>query len=300
MVDLALLTADPACDSADPAALTLARKAHHTLEPIHTLVYFAREGGDVYAELGVSGGMRPYFASRSAALGRTTAEVVIATFYNFAPWTVRKAIPSVWDVTTPEQIGQARLRVVDAAMRRVLGDDVVTSAEMKEAADLAYEAATVIGDDTSGRPLFAAHAALPWPDEPHLRLWHAQTLLREHRGDGHIAALLLAGLDGCEALVSYVPLGEGLPLPLLRASRGWSDEEWSAAQQRLRDRGLLDADGNHTAAGRTQREQIEGLTDRAAVAPWEQLGAERTNRLRDLVRPWSKAITADVFGGSGK
>ena|SRR5579875_3446236 len=296
MPDLALLTADPASDPADPATLTLARKAHRTLEPVHTLVYFAPEGADIYAELGVKGGMRPYFASRSAALGRTSAEVVIGTFYNFAPWTVRKAVPAVWDVTTPEQVLRARLRVVDTALRRILGDEVVASPEMKEAADLASQAAEVIKDDVCGRPLFAAHAALAWPDEPHLRLWHAQTLLREHRGDGHIAALLLARLDGCEALVSYTPLGEGLPLEILRPTRGWSDEEWAAAQQRLRERGLLDADGNHTAAGRTQREQIEGLTDRAAAAPWRHLGTERATRLRDLVRPWSKAITADVFG----
>lgn len=300
MPDLALLTADPASDRTDPAILTLARKAHHTLEPLHILVYFAPEGAAVYAELGVEGGMRPYFASRSAPLGRTSPEVVISTFYNFAPWTVRKAIPAVWDVTTPEQVLAARLRVIDAAMCRILGDEVLTSAEMKEAADLASQAAEVIRDERAGRPLYAAHAALPWPDEPHLRLWHAQTLLREHRGDGHVAALLHARLDPCEALVSHVPLGQGLPLGIVRASRGWSDEQWAAAQQRLRDRGLLDADGNYTAAGRTQREQIEGLTDRAAAAPWQHLGPERTTRLRDLARPWSKAIIADIFGGSDR
>lgn len=297
MPDLALITADPAAAPAAAAAETLARKAHHTLEPIHTLVYFAREGGEIYGELGVKGGMRPYFASRSAPLGVVPAEVVIGTFYNFAPWSVRKAIPGVWEATTPEQVVQARLRVVDAAIRRILGDETLDGPEMKEAADLAQEAAEVIRGDVVGRPLFAAHAALPWPEQAHLRLWHAQTLLREHRGDGHIAALVLAGLDGCEALVSYVPLGQGLPLDILRATRGWSDEEWAAAQQRLRDRGLLDAEGDYTAAGRTQREQIEALTDRASAAPWAHLGAERTTRLRDLVRPWSKAITADVFGG---
>jgi hypothetical protein len=298
MPDLALLTADPAAGGHDPATLTLARKAYRTLEPIHTLVYFAREGGEIYAELGITGGMRPYFASRSAALGVVPPEVVIATFYNFAPWTIRKAIPSVWEAAAPDQVIAARLRVVDTAMRRILGTEVLESPEMKEAADLAFAAAQVVQSDVTGRPLFAGHAGLAWPDEPHLRLWHAQTLFREHRGDGHVAALLLAGLDGCEALVSYVPLGQGLPLDILRATRGWSDEEWAAAGERLRDRGLLDADGNHTAAGRAQREQIEALTDRAAAAPWAELGAERTTRLRELVRPWSKAITADVFGGA--
>lgn len=296
MPDLSLITADPAADPADPATLILARKAHGTLEPFHTLVYFAREGAEIYGRLGVKGGMRPYFASRSAPLGVVPPEVVIGTFYNFAPWTVRKAIPTVWEVTTPEAVLAARLEVVDTALRRIIGDAAIDSPEMAEAADLAQEAAEVIAGDVVGRPLYAAHAALTWPHEPHLRLWHAQTLLREHRGDGHVAALVLAGLDGCEALVSYVPLGQGLPLDMLRATRGWSDEEWDAAKRRLAGRGLLDAEGGYTAAGRTQREQIENLTDRAAAEPWAQLGAERTARLRDLVRPWSKAITADVFG----
>src|SRR3954470_16661081 len=102
----------------------LARAAHRVLEPIHTLVYFVPENGDRYAAAGVTGGMRPYFASRSAPMGQVPAEVVIATFYNFAPAQVRKAIPSVWEATTPELVLAARLDAADAAMRRMLGDEV--------------------------------------------------------------------------------------------------------------------------------------------------------------------------------
>ena len=171
----------------------LARRAHRVLEPIHTLIYFVPEGGERYAALGVTGGMRGYFASRSAALGVVPAEVVVATFYNFSPTHVAKAIPSVWEATTPEQVLAARLDAVDAALQRLLGD-AVPSEEMAEAAGLAREAAE--SADVVGRPLFAAHASLPWPEQPHLALWHAATLLREHRGDGHIAALVLAGLSG--------------------------------------------------------------------------------------------------------
>jgi hypothetical protein len=303
MTDAGPLTADPALTAASaeadgaPDAAALARKAHGTLEPVHIAVYFAREAPEVYAAAGLKGSMRSYFASRSAAMGRVPAEVVIATFYNFCPRAVRKAIPAVWDVTSPERILAARLEVADAALRRILGETVVGSTEMATAAALAREAAEALGDGL-GRPLYAAHAALPWPEAAHLQLWHAQTLLREHRGDGHVAALVLADLDGAEALASYVPLGKGLPEAVLQATRGWEPDEWEAARERLRARGLLAADGTLTAAGRAQREQIETLTDRAAAAPWAQLGAERTTRLRDLVRPWSRAITEDLFGGA--
>src|SRR5947209_6698022 len=194
----------------------LPRQAHRALEPLHTLVYFVPEGAERYAALGVTGGMRGYFASRSAPLGIVPPEVVVATFYNFAPTQVAKAIPSVWEVTTPEQVLAARLDTVDAAMTRLLGDDLRSEA-MAEAAALAREAAEAAATTgIVGRALFAAHASLPWPDAPHLQLWHAATLLREHRGDGHIAALVLAGLSGAEAAVTYTATGRSMPEALLR------------------------------------------------------------------------------------
>src|SRR3954454_7780310 len=201
-----------------------ARAAHRYLEPLHTLVYFVPEGSERYAALGIKGGMRGYFASRSAAFGQVPAEVVIATFYNFAPAQVRNAIPSVWEVTTPEAVLDARLDGADAALRRMLSD-AVDSDEMRRAAELAREATTAL--DVVGRPLYAAHAALPWPEPAHLQLWHAATLLREHRGDGHIAALVLEGLTGLEAAVSYSSLSAGMPEDLLRGTRGYSEEEWA-------------------------------------------------------------------------
>ena len=165
---------------------------------------------------------------------------------------------------------------------------------MAEAAALARDATTAL--DPLGRPLYAAHSALPWPDAPHLELFHAQTLLREHRGDAHVAALLLAGLPGIEALVAYVPLGQGIPEEILRKSRGWDDEQWSAAQGRLRERGLLNDDNQLTEAGQEQRQSIEDQTDTAAAAPWAHLGEDKTTRLRDLARPWSKTISQQLFG----
>jgi hypothetical protein len=284
----------PAPSDEDPAAADLARKAHRTLEPLHVVAYFAPDPSERYAAIGVKGGMRGYFASRSAPLGRVPAEVVVSTFFNFSPALIAKAIPSVWDVTTPEDILTARYAGIDDAYRRILGEDALASAEMAEAAALAREATSVLG--VEGRPLFAAHAALDWPEPPHLQLFHAQTLLREYRGDGHIAALVLAGLDPVEALVTYLPLGEGMNEAMLRGTRGWSDAEWEAGVRRAQADGLLDADGAHTPAGAAQRAEIEAQTDAADVAAYRHLGAERTERLRTLARPWARAISTQMFG----
>jgi hypothetical protein len=280
----------------DADGSTLARKAHRTLEPLHVINYFAPEPTEAVVALGVKGGRRAYFAMRSAPLGRVPVEVVVATFYNFSPVIVAKAIPSVWEITSPEAVTEARYAGVDAAYRRVLGEDVVNSAEMAEAAALAREATTVCS--AVGRPLFAAHASLPWPEPAHLQLFHAQTLLREHRGDGHIAALVLAGLDGVEALVDYVPLKQGLPVEFLRATRAWTDAGWAAASERLRGRGLIAEDGSLTPTGAAQRQAIEAQTDLAAAAPYLHLGEERTNRLRELARPWSRTMSEQLAGGS--
>jgi hypothetical protein len=176
----------------------------------------------------------------------------------------------------------------------VLGDEVLASDEMAEAASLAREATTVLRDE--GHPLYAAHASLDWPEPAHLQLFHAQTLLREHRGDSHIAALVIAQLDAVEALVTHVLTGEGLPENILRASRGWPDEAWEAGSDRARDRGLIDADGALTAAGVDLRSAIEAQTNAADAPAYLHLGAERTERLRTLARPWSAAISHAMFG----
>ena len=165
---------------------------------------------------------------------------------------------------------------------------------MAEAAALAREATSAC--DVAGRPLFAAHAALPWPEPAHLQLWHATTLLREHRGDGHIAALVLAGLTGPEAAVSYTAMGGGFPEDLQRQTRGYSEEEWAQTKQALRDKGLFDSDNTLSDVGRAQREQIEAQTDVAAAAPYDLLGPDRTQRLIDLARPWARSISTQVFG----
>ncbi len=162
---------------------TVARQMYRTIEPFHGFVYLVPEAEAEYAALGLQGRMGS-FASRSAPMGPAPAEVVIATFYNFSPALVRRAIPEAWARTTPADLLAARLRVVDRVLRRVLGDDVLAGSELAEALALARTAAA--GCEPVGRPLFAGHASRPWPDEPHVALWHALSLVREYRGDGHI------------------------------------------------------------------------------------------------------------------
>jgi hypothetical protein len=278
------------------AATVSPRSLHKVVEPLHTLLYFVPEARERYAEAGINGGMRAYFASRSAAFGQVPADVVVATFYNFSPAIVAKAIPSVWETTTPEQVLAARLDIVDAALTRMLGSDVLRSDELAEAAALAREAAEAASTEIVGRPLFAAHVSLPWPEPAHLQLWHATTLLREHRGDGHIAALVLSGLSGPQAVVSYTAYGTGLPEDIMRHTRGYTEDEWAATKAELRDKGIFDADDHYTAEGREQRERIEAQTDAAAATPYERLGPERSRRLAELLRPWARSVTKQIFG----
>lgn len=270
----------------------VARKMLRTLEPYHAWIYFVPEAREAYAALGLSDGRMGYFGSRSAPMGAVGAEVVIATFFNFHPDLIRRSVPKVWEIAAPGDLVSARLDAADRMLRRILGD-AVSSGEMREAAELGRRAAQACRPE--GRPLYAGHAGLGWPDEPHLVLWHAQTLLREYRGDGHIAVLTESGLDGCEALVIHAAVGE-VEADALQRSRSWSDEDWRAATDRLRDRGWVDGEGAFTKTGRARREEIEHRTDELAMAPWEALGEEACRRLRELVRPWSRAIVGS--GGS--
>jgi helix-turn-helix protein len=265
---------------------TLARKMWRTMEPFHGFVYFIDEAAAAYADAGLAAGRMGYFASRSAPMGPVPAEVVIATFFNFHPALVRGCIPEAWRLATPARVLEARLSAVDAGLRRILGDQAA-STEMKEAAGIARAAADACQPE--GRPLFAGHASLAWPDEPHLVLWHAITVLREYRGDGHIAAMVAEGVTGCQALVIHGATGD-VPNAVLQSSRAWPDDEWAVAVDDLRSRGWLGASGALTDAGRAHRQWVEDRTDVLAMAPWEAVGQDHADRLRALVRPWSKAI----------
>ncbi|HET9291056.1 MAG TPA: hypothetical protein VFQ49_08235 [Actinomycetes bacterium] len=258
-----------------------ARRMWQVLETLHMTVYFAPEPRDAYRRAGLRGGWMGYFASRSAAMGPVPAEVVMATFYNFHPRMVRRAIPDAWGFAPPERVLAARVEGADAALRRLLGR-WVDGPEALAAASLAR--AAMEGQDPSGRPLFAAHAALPWPEPSHLALWHAATLYREFRGDAHVACLTAEGIDGLEAHVLAAGAGQ-LPGAVLRQYRGWSDEEWAAAVERLGARGWVDPGGSLTKAGRAARDARERRTDDLAMPPWRRLGPGGCARLLDLLGP---------------
>jgi hypothetical protein len=257
----------------------MARRMWRALEALHMTVYFAAEPRDAYRRAGLRGGWMGYFASRSAAMGPVPAEVVMATFYNFHPRMVRRAIPDAWGFASPAEVLAARYEGAGAALRRLLGG-WADGPEAAEAAALAR--AAMEGRDPSGRPLFGAHASLSWPEPPHLALWHAATLYREFRGDGHVACLLTDGVDGCEAHVLAAGAGQ-LPGSLLRERRGWSEEEWAAAAARLAGRGWLAGDGSLTPEGRAARDARERRTDELALAPWRHLGGDGCDRLLALL-----------------
>jgi hypothetical protein len=216
-----------------------------------------------------------YFAWRLAPLGAAGPRLVASACYSFSPRMVAEHIPAIWAMASPEQVLAARVPAVDRMFLALLGDQI-GSPSLAEAALLARDAA--LAADTAGRTLAAVTADLPWPDEPHLVLWHAFTLLREHCGDGHIAASLAAGLDPCEALVSFSAIGAAPEETF--ASRGWTAQEWLAARDRLASRRWIDSAGEATNRGRDGRDEIEWRTDRLADAPWRALGPIRAHQRR--------------------
>ncbi|MGW5421190.1 SCO6745 family protein [Streptomyces sp. NPDC003943] len=262
---------------------------------LHATLFFSPDLDTEFGKLGFTDPSAMRLAARSAPLGAVGAGTVAATFYNYNHELLARHLPAVWETASPAAVLDARLRTVDATLRRLLGDEAVTSPGMAEAATLALRAAEAC--TRHARPLYAGNADLPVPDEdtPHLRLWHATTLLREHRGDGHLVALLSAGLGPVEALVSHTATGKGMSPRWVLGTRGWGRADWDAAVERLRERGLLDADGELTEAGVALREHLEDETDRLDSAPYEHLGADGTARLTELVKGF---LTAAVGAGA--
>jgi hypothetical protein len=275
----------------------LTRTTWRSLEAIHGMIYFTPDTNDAYAKVGVTHPRAGYFASRVAALGEASAELTIATFYNFNPRLIRKHIPAVWEKTSATAMLQARLAAVDTSLRRAFSAELLASSDFAEAAALNKRAAEATLDRVEGRPLFAAHAALPWPDELHLQLWWSQTLLREFRGDGHIAALVCEGLTGIEALVTHAASG-AVPASALLATRAWTAEQWQTAAEGLVTQGILSHPGDLSAgtapmfsdAGKAQRDRLEEVTDERSRAPYEAIGEAGCLRLRELGTPLSKAV----------
>lgn len=264
----------------------LARQFYDRFEPIHALTYFAPEVRSALDGVGYRGFWMGYFAARAAPLGAVPPEVVTAVFYNFAHARVAKSLPAAWDIAGPDLALRARQESTAAALRRcgVTDDENVVTA-----AELAVRAAR--GAPVDGRALFAANVALAVPSEPVAALWHATTLLREHRGDGHVAALVAAGISGRESNVFHTAAGT-VSEEFMKRSRHYEDDEWEACRQRLADRGLLDAHGSLTPEGHELDNHLEATTDALALRVFDALDDDELHALFSALTPVARTVIA--------
>ncbi len=264
------------------------RRLKDLVDPIHGVAYSSDEPTEALMALGLRNYWDGYFAGRAAPLGQAPPEVVHAVFYNFAPGEVARHIPRVWKTVTPEAALAAREQGNVAALRRILGD-VADSAGLARAADLATKAAT--SGPTEGRILYAGLRALPVPETPLAKLWHAATLLREYRGDGHNAALVAAGIGGTEAHVLQA-LFDGMPAEKFGRVSHLPPAQLAAVVDGMRARGLVDESGWLTDAGRQTREWIESRTDTLDAPTWEILAPSELDQLIADLEPISARLSA--------
>jgi hypothetical protein len=252
-------------------SLDLVRRLGVLVESVHAVVYFAPEPQEGYAELGLRGYWRGYFASRAAALGPVGPELVTALFGGFAPAMVARALPAVWTLASPEQVRAARLAGATLALRRLLGDEH----DMTVAAAAALTGRCVAALPLPGRPMAAAQAAVARPVDPLAALWHDCTVLREHRGDGHLAAVAVAGLVWPEPHLLH---GSAVD-PRQQEHRGWDDESWRRAADRVRGRDLR---------------AVEITTDRLAAPAYDVLAVNERRELVGLLEPLARAASLEL------
>lgn len=267
----------------------VARRLYDLTEPISLVNFFAEEPNESMAEIGFSDYWDGYFAGRAAPLGRAPAEVVHAAFYSFADGEVARHIPKVWDTATPEAAHAARERGCVAALRRILGD-LAESRGLARAADLLAKAS--VSAPTEGRIMYAGLRALPMPEGPVARLWHAANMLREHRGDGHVVALVSERIGGTEAHVLSALASGIYPAESFGRIHHLPQARLAEVMDGLRDRGLLDASGRLTGSGRATKGRIESLTDALAEAPYDGLEPSELDELIALLEPISGRLQA--------
>ena len=250
------------------------------------MTYFAPEARTAFDDAGFRGFFMSYFAARSAPLGCVPAAVVTAAFYNFSSAHVSRALPAAWEFASPADALHAREASAVAALRRygVTADDATATA-----AALLEKAARSAPLD--GRPLFGANLALPWPDDPVAKLWHAATLLREQRGDAHVALLVAAGISGRECNVLH-SAADRVPRDFIVRSRQYDDDEWRTCSERLAARGVLDEGGALTEAGTEVKRQLEDATDRLALSAFDVLDDEELETLFRTLTPLTRKVVA--------
>ena len=249
----------------------LIRRLGVLVESLHAVVYFAPEPQAAYGELGLKGYWRGYFASRSAPLGAAGPALVTAVFGGFAPAMVARALPEVWTIAAPERVQAARQAGATAALRRLLADH---EGDVAEAAELTNRCVQAL--PWPGRPMAAAQAGLPRPSEPLAALWHDCTVLREHRGDGHLAAVALAGLVWPEP---HLLAAQRVDAQQQQQYRGWDDDSWHRAAERVRGR---------------DTDELEAMTDQLAAPAYDVLTAADRRQLARLLEPLARAASTDL------
>ncbi len=261
----------------------LARAMWTVFEPIHAVSYFSPQAREAFAAVGLTRFWDGYFAGRSAPLGAVSGAPVTAMFCNFAPAFVERAVPAVWATASVDSVLEARLVGAETTLRSFFGDEDAV-AVAADAVQLAADAA-----DTIGRPLAAGNQGQPRHDDPYRRIWQAAGTLREHRGDGHVIALVSEGIAGLSAIV--LRSGLDLDATMMMKARGWTEEQWETERDALRSRGLLDADGRATAEGRDAVDRAELQTNRLALSPWEQFDDAQLRRIATLALPIARSVS---------
>ena len=267
---------------------SIARRMFELVEPIGVIPYSADDPNEAMFALGFTNYWDTYFAGRAAPLGLATAEVVDALFYNFAPGEVARHIPKVWCTTTPGAAIAARQIGCVKALRRILGDRV-DSAAFARATELLIKAAT--SAPCEGRPMYAALRALPIPDDVVARIFHAASMLREHRGDGHIAALMVEGIGRLEAHV-LVALDMNMPAGKFGRIHHLPAPQLAAVIDGLRQRGLIGDDGWLSESGRAVKQRVESLTDDLAVKPYKILAPGELDEVTKALEPIAELLLA--------
>jgi hypothetical protein len=260
-----------------------ARALWTLFEPIHAVSYFSEQSRSALAAIGLQRYWDGYFAGRSAPVGALAGAPVTAMFSGFAPFLVDRALPAVWSVVTPAQVIEARYVGAAETLRALVPDERIVSA--------AAEALTpLVADlDTIGRPLSAGFASLPLETDPYRRLWQVAGTLREHRGDGHVIALVSLGIAGLTTLV--LRAGVDLDATSMKKARGWTDEEWEAEAERLVERGLLGSDRRIAPPGIELLGRAEDLTNRLATGPLEGLSDAELVEVAKKLAPVAGAVT---------
>jgi hypothetical protein len=261
-----------------------ARALWTLFEPIHAVTYFSTEARDALAAIGLPRYWDGYFAGRSAPVGALSGPPVTAMFSGFAPFLVDRALPAVWSVVTPAQAIEARYVGAEQTLRAIVPDQSVVEAAAAALTPL------IENLDTVGRPLSAGFAALPLEDDPYRRLWQVAGTLREHRGDGHVIALVNLEIAGLTTLV--LRSGVDLDAEAMKKARGWTDDEWSAEADRLVGRGLLTSDRRVTEQSAALLNRAEHDTNRLATGPLENLSDDAIREVAGRLAPIAAAVSS--------